>query len=1099
MQKFNKKQIALAVSATLLAGSALAAATAPVARTAKPVLITAATTVDNLYKTTGMTGSVTIQVAFTAAEDTSAAAGDYQVITAGADGLLVNTGTVAAPAEDDIQIYVDDAAKTKLTIGPNSFTANLSTAAQATASIAVAAPDANGAFRINAGKLEYTADNTVSSIVWTPVKVVLNAATTAANRITATDSVGPATAPIATVAGQDVYTTVVPSLKSVKTRATAGLVDGITFETYSPLAGFANDDVEVNTVSTGDVNKAAAVTTGYTAQAKAGAANTYEVFFGTPATIDWTTGDATADAAAYAYDTFNTGITGGDLPFSVAVTANASNQTTFSEIFVAADGTNAKFSGGLNTAAATDGAAPVLQGAEYQSAAGALTLTFSEPVRAIANVWANADDLREILENVKLNGVTLAADYQIREAGVWVDTPTGGRTLVINNLGEDRTDVEGKTISLTSGLSLVEDAATPTADTAGLRTATGTGAAALDNTFSGSFVATLNNTVAFNDSSARAFYAAGDLTKIDYIDVDFNKTLSVKAGKSLDKTLKVTFRTINPLTYGDDTTGRSFDWYPTGSEITVTGDTIRLTLPTDLLRANLDDGSFITQSTVTYTAGTDKALEAAINSTTKVDVASATENVIMPLMASAANQGLYTMDVKATLTGAQAGSKTIGYLAKWVDKATADVVSMDIVSGKVTLPGDKWASDVVLALDGGVGALETEINKQLKEAKPAAVTGWVVVSRSNDAVKGGSNAGTDGYQDSTENFLVATAKLYGTAAAAAAAASNGQAEKTAFEVAIDPKTGKISGRLTGQLVLKNLNTNANERGLVFIKPDGKLSNYAGDAAQSQALVDGTGKARFLIGADPKADLKGAGDIFKDAFVLVVHESQDADGNSTYALVTSAEPSMSNFLPFSANIVAGNDAVGSLNLTLANNVKRRLPGTSSWQLIGAGNLDRKAGAAAAINMPRLLVGLSGNQPYSFWTNDGEVKDMALTMLGNKAGVAVEAKDKDTVTVADKANTKANAFAFAVADDQGDSGHLFFATKAAEAPALPVGWSLIAQPAAAATSSLTDATMVLTGNADFNVGIGGSWVTGDAAKDLSAGQPIFIYQKKAVAGK
>ncbi len=1098
MQKFNKKQIALAVSATLLAGSALAAATAPVARTAKPVLITAATTVDNLYKTTGMTGSVTIQVAFTAAEDTSAAAGDYQVITAGADGLLVNTGTVAAPAEDDIQIYVDDAAKTKLTIGPNSFTANLSTAAQATASIAVAAPDANGAFRINAGKLEYTADNTVSSIVWTPVKVVLNAATTAANRITATDSVGPATAPIATVAGQDVYTTVVPSLKSVKTRATAGLVDGITFETYSPLAGFANDDVEVNTVSTGDVNKAAAVTTGYTAQVKAGATNTYEVFFGTPATIDWTTGDAAADAAAYAYDTFNTGIDGGNLPFSVVATTTDSNRTTYSEIFVALDGTNAKFSGGLNTAAATDGAAPVLQGAEYQSAAGTLKLTFSENVETIS--VTTSENVREILENVKLNGVTLAADYQIREE--YATVSTAANEVTIARLGEDRTDVEGKTISLTSGLSLVEDAATPTADTEGLRTVTGTGAAALDNTFSGSFVATLNNTVAFNDSSARAFYAAGDLTKIDYIDVDFNKTLSLKAGKSLDKTLKVRFQTVSNLTANgawNNSGTKFFDWYPTGSEITIVGDTIRLTLPTDLLRANLDDGDWLQRGTVTYTAGTDKALEAAINASTKVDVASGSEDVVLPLTAQAANQGLYTMDVKATLTGAQAGSKTIAYLAKWVDKATADVVSMDIVSGKVTLPGDKWASDVVLALDGGVGALETEINKQLKETKPAAVTGWVVVSRSNDAVKGGSNAGTDGYQDSTENFLVATAKLYGTAAAAAAAASNGQAEKTAFEVTIDPKTGKISGRLTGQLVLKNLNTNANERGLVFIKPDGKLSNYAGDAAQSQALVDGTGKARFLIGADPKADLKGAGDIFKDAFVLVVHESQDADGNSSYALVTSAEPSMSNFLPFSANIVAGNDAVGSLNLTLANNVKRRLPGTSSWQLIGAGNLDRKAGAAAAINMPRLLVGLDGSQPYSFWTNDGEVKDMALTMLGNKAGVAVEAKDKDTVTVADKANTKANAFAFAVADDQGDSGHLFFATKAAEAPALPVGWSLIAQPAAAATSSLTDATMVLTGNADYNVGIGGSWVTGDAAKDLSAGQPIFIYQKKAVAGK
>lgn len=1091
MQKFNKKQIALAVSATLLAGSAMAAALTPLTGATKTVLATAVgggATADDLYTNAGVTGAVNIAFLANAA------------VTFGA-ATTFNTGT---DANDDVTVK---AGGTNIPAAQLALNNNVVGIGGGNNIVVTITPVAPAAVRINnaTGALEYTADKSAATPTWGAVTLQVNVV--AGNAVTDNAvAIDAATAATTAFASSDF---ILPTTAKTFAAAGASLLTGVTVDFKHPVAAPTKTTLQLWSKAVAPLANAEDITnsakTGITVPtftAVTGSTTAYVVALPDATKVDWDNSGTIdgKDADLVKYDSFNTGLAGGSAPVELKVPATG---PAYTNIFK-------KTTGQADTVATTtlnaaDGAAPVLTGAEYQSA-GTLTLTFSEPVRTITNASANVDDVREILENVKLNGVTLAADYQIREAQAWLDV-TGTRTLVINNFGEDRTDVEGKSISLTSGLSLVEDAATPTADTEGLRTLTGTGAAALDNTFSGSFVATLNNTVAFDDSSARAFYAQNDLTKIDYIDVDFNKTLSVKAGKSLDKTLKVTFKTVNALTWGNGNDGYSFDWYPTGSEIdyTTVPDTIRLKLPTDLLRANLQDNFFIGLSTVTYTAGTDKPLEAAINATTKVDVADADVDVIMPLMATAANQGLYTMDVKATLTGAQAGSKVVGYLAKWVDKATADVVSMDIVSGKVTLPGDKWASDVVLALDGGVGALETEINEQLKETKPAAVTGWVVVSRSNDAVKGGSNAGTDGYQDSTENFLVATAKLYGTAAAAAAAASNGQAEKTAFEVTIDPKTGKISGRLTGQLVLKNQNTNANERGLVFIKPDGKLSNSAGAAAQSQALVDGTGKARFLIGADPKADLKGAGDIFKDAFVLVVHESQDADGNSSYALVTSAEPSMSNFLPFSANIVAGNDAVGSLNLTLANNVKRLHPGTMSWQLFGAGNLDRKTGATAAINMPRLLVGLSGAQPYSFWTNDGaaidgsDYKDMALTMLGNKAGVAVEAKDKDTVTVADKANTKANAFAFAFADDNITSGHLFFATKAAEAPALPVGWSLIAQPAAAATSALTDATMVLTGNADYNVGIGGSWVTGDAAKDLSAGQPIFIYQKKAVAGK
>jgi len=1110
MQKFSKKQIALAISASLLAGSALAAGTAATIRTNAPVLLTAfgGTTAD-LYATKGSKNNATIR-AFLNLTNT-------ETIDAGTDGLKVNLGTVAAPAESDIQIYLDDANKTLLA-ATGSFVdqtgAAPATATQAYVELAVdvtnGAANANGAFRINAGKLEYTTDNSVATPTWVAVKVAIVAAATAANRIETDTAVPSAKTPISGTAGvvgaaKDVGTALVPTPK-ISTRATNGLVDGLVIDSLATLGAVAASNLTLVTNATGDVSNAGTDVIAKATVAYAGTKAT--VKFDTPTTVDWTSGDATADAKAYASKTFNTGIAGASIPFTVGV--KGGSEPTFSDVYNEATGAaDVKLlAGNLPAQAAwTDGAAPVVLGAEYSPAGasntGALKLTLSEPLTFIAGgVAATTEDVRKVLENVTLAGTKLAADFQLRSARATVAIAndigtTNTAALTINNIGNNRTaDIETKAVAVLPTIALQEAFTgndVTLKDSAGVRSTSVTGNAA-NEAASGSANATLNSTVAWSDSTARAYAPAGDSTKIDNIVVDFGKALSVKAATTLDKTFKVVFQVAaaTPLENGSNGDAYSFEWYPAAGEYALSGNTIKFTLPTDLLRANLRGlNDAVAQTKVYYAGGTALPLQATINAAgTKVDVASGNETVILPLTASTGAQGLYTMDVKADLKAPQ-GSKVVAYLAKWVEKATADAASTSVQSGKISIPGDKWATDVVLALDGAtIGTLEGAIDTQLKAAKPAAVPAWVVVTRSNDLVKGGSNSGNN-----NENYYVASAKLYGSAAAAAAAAPAANNEATAFEVTLDPKTGNIAGRLTGNVKLKNTAGNANERGLVFIDADGALTNSAAGAAQSQALVDGSGKARFLIGAGPKKDLKDAGAVFKDAFVLLVGETQDDAGNVTRQLLTSAEPSMSNFLPFNANLVAGNDAVATLTLDVANIKTKTLAANAAWQLVGAGNLDRSAKAAAAINLPRLLVGLDGSTPTSFWTNDGDVTDMALTLLGNKSGVAVEAADKDVNTVADKANTKANAFAFAFADDTANGGKLFFLTKTAEAPALPVGWALVA---ANATSLPSDVSMALFAGSN-HVGIGSSWATGDAAASLTVGQPVFVYAKKAIAGK
>ncbi|GBG02279.1 hypothetical protein AZSI13_16060 [Azospira sp. I13] len=1084
MQKFSKKQIALAISASLLAGSALAAA--PASRTAAPVLVTSVGgATEALYATTGLVNqTVTFKyyIVDTDVADTLASAGPS----------VINNAT---PANNTVNVYAVDAAaaKTYLTVTSATFTSG-GAGGLGDFSVVLTAPGANKGFKVIGGKLKYSADTTVAAPVWQDVKFEYNdLAGSAVND-------GVAASKLVSLAATDIQTSLVPALKSVKTRATNGLVDGITFETYTPLSAFANDDVDVATIikTAGSITtKAGALTTGYTAQAKAATTNTYEVFFAAPATIDWTAGDTTADAAAYSSDLFNTGVAGGGLAFSVAATATGANQTDYSEVFDAVTGAKAKFSAGLAASASTDGAAPVLKTAVYSAPAGTLTLTVSEPV-SLGGIAGGADQIRKVLENVSVAGVKLAADYQLRSASANVTTGTDGHgygTVLLSNIGTNRTDVEGKTVAVLPTIALKDAFSnndTATLDVSYLASNSG----AVEGS-SGSVTATAVNTVAWADSVARAYYSVtpAEAGLVKTIEVDFGKALSLKTGGSLDKTFEIKFWTPNQLENGG---GFQFTWYPAAGEYAISGNKIVFTIPTALLRTNLkgigDAGTVTSVRYVGSTATVASPLQAAVGATT-VAVADGIENVIMPLSATAVGQGLYTMDVKADLK-APAGSKVIAYLAKWVEKATADAAQTSISAGKVSIPGDKWATDVALALDGSVGALESKIDDQLASAKPAAVQAWVVVTRSNDLVKGGSNTGNSTGAGS-ENYLVASATLYGNANAATSALS-GDHVATAFEVALDPKTGKISGRLTGDVKLANGASNVNERGLVFIKSDGTLTNSAATAAQSQALVDAAGKARFLIGAGPEKDLKDAGAVFKDAFVLLVSESQDAAGASQYKLLTSAEPSMSNFLPFNANLVAGNDALGTVTLDVANIKTASLANDTAWQLVGAGNLDRSAKAAAAISLPRLLVGLNGSTPKSFWTNDGtgNVTDIALTLLGNKSGVAVEAADKDVNTVASGSNTKANAFAFAFANDVAAANNkLFFLTKTAEAPALPVGWALVA---ANATSLPSDVSMALFAGSN-HVGIGSSWATGDTAATLTVGQPLFVYAKKAIAGK
>ncbi len=975
----------------------------------------------------------------------------------------------------------------------------------------------------------------------------------------------------------------------------------------------------------------------------------YPIIFTSPTTVDWAIGNAAADAAAYAAACFNTGVSstshGPDSVLPVAVNTTAP-LPTYSLIFsTAGTALTATLPG---SPAVTDEATPVITNVAYTAPdnntppLSNLVLTFSEPMGRIG-----LNDGREIAQNVYIGADNLAAlnlnDGTSISTFNGVSNNNGIGTLTIS--GILASDLVGKTVTVNKGISFKEpnDAGysiatnyvdntsriannhvVPSAGTYTHSIQLGGGIYSLSGADEAPSLVGQAATLASvsqivvgsaslgGDTTARARTGA-DPTKIASVVVTFaaGKEIVLGAGKTMDQLATDLVLTVTDANNGvtqnynfpPGNQSHDFQWHPTAADLAISaaGDTLTITLPTELIYANINpiytvDVRYLPQG------NTDGVLVAKADTTVKViagDVAA-----YLPLAALGGfntNSTLYTQSISGYFAAAPAlGSTITAYLAKWVDTPVMDAAYVtSIQSGKITNPGDKVATDLAIEFvdstgdtqPGGydvINAVDYELFKAvnlttLKDiVKQAAKLGtvaskevvatanqvladltaaakadttlamkkqipvYVKLIRSNDKAATGNTTNSQAYLNAR---AVMSTTADGAVRAFSATGGNSDNLDPVYQVMLDVTTGKITGRLTGQLVFGKTKNTMTQRGLWFVDSSGNLQSSANNAGpvadglvttsvnKAGGVATGTQNSfNLLLGVDPNPSNSNtppySGTMadntlnLADTFVLAVLTENPTDATHyTRTLLTSANPAAANYVPFAANLLTmkgtrttlSNTATGSFDVSKLKALP--LAPSSNWALYGFGSPEVNKGADLWKAFDRNFVGLDTTSgfPMSFWTNDGNSGDAAIALLGNKAGVAVETGYQGgTTSTITGASVLKGSNALAWSNDQSGNWQgpnsaysvatltdsLFVQQAAASAVRVPAGWSLVTVPASGTLGAGVDAVIKVGAQADFvNYPSGPStqnqftWIkaTDGTMPALTAGEAVFVYSK------
>lgn len=1051
--------------------------------------------------------------------------------------------------------------------------------------LVVSAPAPAG-LRVNpaTGNIEYSANNTVLDPVWTPVTTRLQVVP--GSEVTASwDPAAKLTAGSTALTAANVVTDFAqsPVIKTAHFTSLGNLVDGakIDFRQSVGAANAADFSFKTKSNSTGAQNGA---TITFTTQKDPLAPNIIGLQMTDPTGVAWL---ASGDSAAYYNKAhFNSGISGLSVPFEVQLAGPPA--TNYDHVYIFQTGLPAPI--GLGDLSIGDGVAPILTDASFGIIGNesTLLLTFSE------NLWAS-NGPREVdyyrLDNYIPNNrqpLQKALEY-ISFGGSFPGTPLAPANF--NVLGNATGDVTGSTITLKT--------TTKFQDLAGQkifidpRISTGLDNKTQDTVENGFIIGDDGNflqektgvTVVRNikpefKGNALAMLSYNSAPTVSKVVI--NLTQPVRK-RDVDTKLDDYFRVVvgncydgqtmvscnaNHNQYADFTP--EFSTYLSDAEVALSpdGKQITLSLPNALVRKNFGGmevyfGPVDQQVNLLSIQPNDPVFgdgKSPLVLTTDVSRQLQANHlaVDLPDLASGISR-LFSEDIGGSIAGLPKDSQYSVYLAAMAprDGGTSRIsVNRGSLSGPsaelqgVALGLDKSVngrqgggnpSDAVNNQSGGhTPSLSEQLTTQAKNQDNTPIPVWVKVSRTNNAAPGSALL-----QESGVNRIGASATLYGNAKEAGIDNGDTQASPaTVYEASLDPATGNITGGVTGKLVLDTKVSGVDVATLMCVRKSVDIDPLTGqttkplvscddpDAATIKALAGEGGQIRFTISTDRSEPYNKT----IDAFLLIAVKTPRADGTEHHTLVTSADPHLSNYLPFIPDLsrTSGptNSASTQLMVSASNLANIRtvpLAESTDWQLLGVGNVDLAYGATT-IDPTRAFVTVDERGvPQTLWQGDGAdhdsarngvgmAADWALTLAGNVMGSAFQtAGQAERSQVPGKsgviletnnissANTVRQGFALGFMNDSVYDGasEVFFPIKAPAPATLPAGWSLVTiqQDISPAALPVTIEAVIKTGaspegsEADYPTA---TWFRGESQNTLSTiknGQAVFIFSNGA----
>jgi hypothetical protein len=750
------------------------------------------------------------------------------------------------------------------------------------------------------------------------------------------------------------------------------------------------------------------------------------------------------------------------------------------------------------------------------NAGGNLSVSLFGPTNGQSTLRISGVQAADVGANT-LNVNTGIALVEVNDAAHIAAVAAGTTTQVLDNFNGGDIGPDG--VNLTGGLAAVRG------NTDALRAPSGTALAIA--------AAPLTIDFAGADTTAQGFTGT-DPTKVAVVTLTFATPIAFGPGKSATDLASNLVITVNGLAGNNP---EQFQFHPPAAAITLGlgGSTMVIQVPTALVYANID---VLTRMEVEYLAAgvTNTVLVAASDPTVIVQQGAdptgsnfpGTERVTLPLTAVATTETLITQSIIGGVTVAAPldtnGSRVRAYLAKFVDRPKTSTDLIRILSGNITNTGDSRVGTTLAIEFLDKGNLEDLIQDELDAVAPAKaaipgvsnavparavrpITVYVKLIRSNDTANAQGNGERDAQVYLQGRALLATTYDCAVGNTCDSYGSDDNLDPI-YEVTLTPvvpaasatgvKTSlRITGRMTGTVVIESRTENE-PYGLRFFDRFGEEHETAIAAGSVGETIVGTvngvaNSFNLLLGIDPQttdfAQITSA-----NAFVLLVHEQPGAA--SPFTMLTSGDPGATNFLKFTPNILnpfpATRTTLASINL--ANIRKLDVVPSNSWALYGVGSPSRGAVPAGQTwSFPRALIGVDAlGNPKSFWSNDGDVADLGMTMAANSIKVATEL-DPTGQTLSTIVNPFGvnGAVAFGWANDiAGGLGEHIDVLQSATppTPTFGTGWSLVAVPAGGLNTASLKAIIRVGAQATNQF----TWIsaTDGAAPTLAPGEAVFI---------